>query len=169
MRPGLDLRVAGLRTVRLGRTFDLITCLGNSLAYLHTDDDLTAAAATFAAHAHPGTILIINTLTAPPTDHGQSTAARVDTRFFTATVTLRTHWDTATRIHTTWRHWTFTDGTTITDHLTRRVTTPGELDRLLRAAGFTSVKIGETFTAQYRPGGARRMGAARRLSRDQSR
>ncbi|WP_368860553.1 trans-aconitate 2-methyltransferase [Amycolatopsis magusensis] len=63
--PGLDLRVGDLRTVRLGRTFDMILCLGNSLAYLHDNDDIRAAFTTFAAHAHPGTVLIIITRSPP--------------------------------------------------------------------------------------------------------
>jgi len=41
-----------MRTVRLGRTFDVVTCFGNAVSYALTDTDLAATAATFAAHAH---------------------------------------------------------------------------------------------------------------------
>jgi trans-aconitate methyltransferase len=41
-RPRLDVRVGDMRSFRLGRTVDVLTCLGNSLAYVHDDDDLAA-------------------------------------------------------------------------------------------------------------------------------
>ncbi len=43
-----------MRTVRLGRTFDLVTCLGNALSYPLTDHDLTDTVSTLAARAQPG-------------------------------------------------------------------------------------------------------------------
>ncbi|OLT06090.1 hypothetical protein BJF90_18005 [Pseudonocardia sp. CNS-004] len=63
--PGLRLAVGDLRTVRLGDTFDLVTSVGNSLSYLHTEIELAAAFDTIRAHSHPGTLLTIATLTAP--------------------------------------------------------------------------------------------------------
>jgi SAM-dependent methyltransferase len=110
VHPGLDLRVGDLRTVRLGRTFDLITCLGNVLAYLHTDTEIAAAAATFAAHAHPGTVLAVHTLTTPPPAQATPKTACVQTATVRATVTTcAAEWDPARMIHTTRRTWEFAD------------------------------------------------------------
>ncbi|HEY4019380.1 MAG TPA: hypothetical protein VGM75_11880, partial [Pseudonocardiaceae bacterium] len=136
VRPGLDLRVGDLRTVRLGRTFDLITCLGNVLAYLHTDTELDAAAATFAAHAHPGTVLAIHTLTTPPPAQATPKTTRLQTATVRATVTTcAAEWDPARMIHTIRRTWEFADHCE-TDHLVRRVTPIGQLYELLTAAGW---------------------------------
>src|SRR4029450_4203581 len=53
-RGGLSLRVGDMRTIRLGRTFDVITCFGNALSYALTDGDLAQVAATLRAPAHAG-------------------------------------------------------------------------------------------------------------------
>lgn len=53
-RRGITFDVGDMRTVRLGRTFDLVTCLGNALSYALGDDDLNDTIGTFAAHAHAG-------------------------------------------------------------------------------------------------------------------
>jgi len=55
-----------MRSVRLGHTFDAITCVGFALSYLHTVDDIRAAFTTFAAHAHIGTVLLLQLPIAPP-------------------------------------------------------------------------------------------------------
>ena len=41
-----------------------MTCLGNALSYALTDHDLTATISTFAAHAHNGTLLVVDPLNA---------------------------------------------------------------------------------------------------------
>jgi SAM-dependent methyltransferase len=135
MHPGLDLRVGDLRTVRLGHTFDLITCLGNVLAYLHTDTELDAAAATFAAHAHPGTVLAIHTLTTPPAAQATPKTTHVQTATVQAAVTTCAEWDAARMVHTTRRTWRFADHHE-TDHLVRRVTPIDQLHELLTATGW---------------------------------
>lgn len=63
-RPNLRLEVGDMRAVRLGRTFDAVLCLGSALLYALTDEDLTRTLATFAAHAHPGTLLVLALLNA---------------------------------------------------------------------------------------------------------
>lgn len=67
-RPGIDLRVGDMRSLRLGRAFQAITCIGNALGNLHSDDELGMAFATFAAHAEAGTLLVLETLNALSAD-----------------------------------------------------------------------------------------------------
>jgi len=62
-RPRLHVVQGDMRTVRLGRTFDLITSFGNALSYALTDDDVARTMETYAAHAHAGTLLIADALT----------------------------------------------------------------------------------------------------------
>ena len=64
-RPGLEFRVGDITSVRLGRAFDVVLCVGNSLSYVHDAHDLDAAFATFTAHARRGSLLIVHTLLAP--------------------------------------------------------------------------------------------------------
>jgi SAM-dependent methyltransferase len=64
VRAGIAFQVGDMRTVRLGRTFDLVTCLGNTLSYALTDQDLADVVSTFAAHAHSGTLIVADPLNA---------------------------------------------------------------------------------------------------------
>lgn len=61
-RPGIDLRLGDMRTLRLGRTFEAITCLGYALADIHSNRDIDRVMATFAAHSEPGTVLVLEVI-----------------------------------------------------------------------------------------------------------
>lgn len=50
-RPFVTFEIADVTTFWVGRRFDVVTCLGNVLSYLRTDEELLAACATLAAHA----------------------------------------------------------------------------------------------------------------------
>ena len=47
------MRTGDMRTVRLGTRMDVVTCMGNSLAYVHDNEEISQVFATFAAHARP--------------------------------------------------------------------------------------------------------------------
>ncbi|MGW4826328.1 class I SAM-dependent methyltransferase [Amycolatopsis japonica] len=147
--PDLDLHVGDLRTVRLGTTFDTITCLGNSLAYLHHNNDIQAAFTTFAAHAHRGTVLIIVSQIAPTTT-GRPSRSRIDAAGIHADVTSEHHWDPRRQISTVHRTWRLDDGTTEHDLLERRVLFPRELELYSTIAGFTPLAL---FTDPRHPTG----------------
>lgn len=134
--PNVELLVGDLRSVRLGRQFDAVLCLGNSLSYQLTDDDLLAAAKTFAAHTRPGGHLVIVTMMRPLIGGGTST---LNDQLVSATVDSGSSWDGDTRIVTTTRTWRHHDGRVDEDHMQRRVTPLGELTGLLTGAGFTDV------------------------------
>ena len=63
-RPQLVVQQGDMRAVRLGRTFDVVTCFGNVLSYALTNDDLVRTVETFAAHANAGSLLIVDVLNA---------------------------------------------------------------------------------------------------------
>jgi SAM-dependent methyltransferase len=138
--PGLDLHVGDLRTVRLNDTFDSITCLGNTLAYLHHNDDIQATFATFAAHAHPGTLLIIVTQIAP-TAATTPAHGRIDAAGISAEVTTEHSWNHRTQIATVNRTWRLDDGTTEHDLIERRVLFPRELELYAHIAGFAPLAL----------------------------
>nr|WP_237531955.1 class I SAM-dependent methyltransferase [Streptomyces sp. SID8352] len=66
-RPELDIRTGDMRTVRLGQRMDVVTCMGNSLAYVHDNEAISQVFATFAAHARPGALLVLCSPVAPIT------------------------------------------------------------------------------------------------------
>ena len=74
LNPECEHRVGDMRTLRLGRTFDVVFA-HDALSYLTTEDDLRAALETAAAHAHPGGVVVLTpdataeTFT-PGTEHG---------------------------------------------------------------------------------------------------
>ncbi|KWX01025.1 hypothetical protein TH66_11150 [Carbonactinospora thermoautotrophica] len=140
VRPGLDLRVGDMRDLRLDRTFDTITCLGFTLAYLHTTPELRSAFATFAAHAHPGTLLVLQTPVAP-VPPGPPRTARVEVAGRPARVTTSYTWDLRTQTTTLHRRWEFDDGETATDLIRRRVIFPRELELHLNLAGFELLDV----------------------------
>lgn len=59
-RPHLHLEVGDMSTLRLGRTFDVIMSMGSALMYALTNADVARAFDTFVAHAHTGTLLILD-------------------------------------------------------------------------------------------------------------
>jgi SAM-dependent methyltransferase len=63
-----------MRTLRLGRTFDVVF-IHDAISYLTTEEDLRAALETAAIHARPGGVVILTPdatteIFAPKTDHG---------------------------------------------------------------------------------------------------
>ena len=56
----VHFQVGDMRSVRLGRTFDAILCLGSTLMYAHTNRDVHSTLQTFEAHAHDGSLLVLD-------------------------------------------------------------------------------------------------------------
>src|SRR5262249_16522663 len=79
-RPHLCFLQRHMRTVRLGRQFDLITSFGNALSYALTDVDLTRTMDTYAAHARAGTLLIVDALNAKSHLEGNGFKERIEGR-----------------------------------------------------------------------------------------
>jgi len=74
LNPECEHLVGDMRTLRLGRTFDVV--FGHdALSYLTTEDDLRAALETAAAHLRPGGVVVLTPdatteIFTPGTDHG---------------------------------------------------------------------------------------------------
>ena len=118
-QPGLRLNVGDLRTVRLGSTYDVVICLGNTLSYLHTDAELSAAFNTIRVHSHPGTVLAVATLTG--TGRDSRSTSEITTSLGPATVATTSVWDPTTTIQTTTRTWRFATGRVEKDIMRRRL------------------------------------------------
>jgi SAM-dependent methyltransferase len=56
---GVPLVEADMRTFRLGRQFDVVTCLFSAIGHLDTERDLQLAFESFALHVNPGGVLLV--------------------------------------------------------------------------------------------------------------
>jgi SAM-dependent methyltransferase len=74
LNPECEHLEGDMRTLRLGRTFDVVF-IHDAVSYLTTDSDLRAAIETAAAHVRPGGVVILtpdatSDIFTPRTDHG---------------------------------------------------------------------------------------------------
>jgi SAM-dependent methyltransferase len=140
VRPGIAFHVGDMRTLRLERTFDLVTCLGNALSYALSDDALTDTVSTFAAHAHGGTLLIVDPLNARAYLEGHGFAerieGRVDTPEFKATSVSLHEIDRQARVLKRLRTWRIIGQADVEDYAEYRLLFPEEIQRFLETAGF---------------------------------
>jgi SAM-dependent methyltransferase len=138
-RAMLDVRRGDMRNVRLHQMFDVVTCVGNALAYMISQEDIAAAFTTFAEHCLPGGLLLVQTLMEVPDLNVVKTAsAFVDARAAEATITYTLDLEDGALVMT--RSWTFADGETTVDMIRRRVLTADELASFATAAGFQTIK-----------------------------
>jgi SAM-dependent methyltransferase len=139
--PALDLRVADMRTVRLDRRFDAIVSFGLVLAYMQGNDDLAQAVATFAAHAAPGALLVIEFLGTM----GDLERGNLPRRFSVVTSEGRAHaaatfrYDRRHQLLIRDRTWHLADGRGESDHVRWRLIGPLELEHHLASHGFVTV------------------------------
>src|SRR5262249_31803723 len=80
VRPHLRVLQGDMRSIRLRRPFDLVTSFGNALSYAVSDADLAATMETYAAHAHQGTLLIVDALNARSYLDGDGFKERIEGR-----------------------------------------------------------------------------------------
>lgn len=139
IRPDLDIRQGDIRNIRLGQTFDIVTCLGFAVSYCHSIAEVKAAFATFAAHTRERALLVLNLPVAPQGDSEDTMIFRIDE--VGARVEVTYEWDLATQISTMNREWTFDDGSKTRDRVRRRVIFPQELELYLMMAGFELLEV----------------------------
>lgn len=137
-RPHIDFRVGDMRSVRVGRAFEAITCMGIAIANLHADDDLDMAFATFAAHAEAGTLLVLEALNALGADDGGSLARRfvIDVPGLEAVADATYEHDRRRQLLTRRRVWAGMDDGPVEDFVRFRTLAPRELEHRLATHGF---------------------------------
>ncbi|HEX3178908.1 MAG TPA: class I SAM-dependent methyltransferase [Methylomirabilota bacterium] len=139
-RPGITFLVGDMRTLRLNRTFDLVTCLGNVVSYAVSDHELYATFDTLAAHTHPGAMLVADALNARAYLDGDGFRERiescVDTPEFSATSVSIHSLDRQARVLRRQRTWHRADAPDVVDVAEYRLLLPEEMERLLDSRGF---------------------------------
>lgn len=141
--------VGDITSYRSRRLFDILLSLGNTLAYLHTEEQLNAACATFAANAAPGALVVVQTLVTPPAaSHSQQ---RVSVPGGQADVTIDAVWHAERQIATTTRTWALPNGKEVTDSFDRCVHRIGDLQAALSGAGFDVREIFDSYDRRGEP------------------
>jgi SAM-dependent methyltransferase len=139
-RPTIDFRAGDMRTLRLDRTFEAITSFGYAIANVHPNDEIDQVMATFAAHAEPGTLLVLEVIN-PLADllgaGGLPREFTVDTASYRASALADYALDPWTQLLERNRTWTTADGERVRDHVRFRLLHPQELVHYLERHGFT--------------------------------
>ena len=140
----IEFEVGDMREIRLGRTFDAITCFGSALLYALTNDDVEKALATFAGHSHAGTLLILDFRNASAfLGDGFKKRIEGDVRssLFNAHYVAEHSFDRQRQLLVRKRTWRMKDGTTAEDYCEYRLLFPKEIEQRLTAAGFVVLGI----------------------------
>ena len=139
-RPHLHLDVGDMSTVRLERTFDVIMSLGSALMYALTNADVARALDTFVAHAHTGTLLVLDINNAANYlggDHFKRTSElRVSSPQFTAEAHSIYDFDRRRQLLVRRRTWKMEGHGEVEDFCEYRLFLPAELEYLLGERGF---------------------------------
>lgn len=139
-RPNLHLEVGDMRSFRLGRTFDVILCMGSALMYALTNDDVARTMETFGDHAHEGTLLILDIRNASGLLGGgwfkETLTTKIDVTGLTAEAVSRHHFDHRRQLMIRNRTWTIPGRENIEDYCEYRLFFPAELEHFLSQAGF---------------------------------
>jgi hypothetical protein len=139
-RHNLNLRAGDMRTVRLGRTFDALLCMGSAFMYALTNADVARVLDTFVAHSHSGTLLILDVNNAASYlggKHFKTTAERqVTAPEFTALARSTYSFDRRRQLLVRRRTWSIQGGGEVEDFCEYRLFFPAELAHLLEERAF---------------------------------
>jgi len=132
--------VGDMRTLRLGRTFDVVFCFGSTLMYALTNEDVDKTLDTLGAHCHEGSLLILDMRNAAAL-LGDGFRPRVEgavaSPIFTARYVAEHTLDRRRQILCRRRTWQMPDGSTAQDICEYRLFFPQEIAHLLSEKGFT--------------------------------
>jgi SAM-dependent methyltransferase len=141
--PNVRFESGDIREIRLGQTFDVITCLGWTIENVHSCSDISRAMATFAAHSNPGTLLVLDTHN-PIGDlyaRGSRREFSIDLEDFKATAHASFTVDRRNQILTRRRTWSLPGGVKEEDVARFRLHFPMELEHYLTLHGFNNVEM----------------------------
>jgi len=141
--PRIRFEVGDMRSVRMGRKFDTILCMGSALMYALTEADIDGTLNTLAAHAHEGTLLIVdinNAATYLPGGRFKDTATfTINHPEFSAEATSTYTFDRLRQRLIRHRTWSIADGSSVEDYCEYRLFFPAELEHLLAGKGFVTL------------------------------
>jgi SAM-dependent methyltransferase len=139
-RPHLVLICGDMRSIRLEKTFDVIQCLGSALMYALSNQDVDATLDTFVAHAHEGSLLIIDVNNASGFFPGglcqTNKTIEVNKGGFVARAMTTYEFDRRRQYLVRRRVWQIEGQEPAEDYCRYRMFFPAELEYLLTSKGF---------------------------------
>ena len=147
MNPDLEISVGDMRSVRLNRTFDAIYALGGSINFAVSNEELEQTIRTYAAHAHEGTLLLLQPLNASDFFGKFNIPEVVSVPYngSTATGTSTFELSTVSQLVERKRTWRIEgEDEEFTASMTWRIIFPAELSYFLKQNGFEVLDIFET-------------------------
>jgi SAM-dependent methyltransferase len=140
VRPQCRWQVGEMQSVRLGRTFDAILCMGSAFMYALTNQAVAETLATFAAHARPGTLLVLDINNAASYLGGggfrEQQEFAVDTPQFKARGIATHTFDRRRQLLVRRRTWMIPGQPPVEDYCEYRLFFPSELEQLLAGVEF---------------------------------
>ncbi|MCK6472766.1 MAG: class I SAM-dependent methyltransferase [Planctomycetes bacterium] len=137
-------QVGDMRSLRLGRAFDVVVSFGSAFLYALADEDITRTLDTYAVHCHPGSLLVLdmrNAVAAYGTGFKARIEGEVSTRQFQARYVAEHTLDRRQQMLYRKRTWTISDGTTAQDYCQYRLFFPREITCRLSEKGFHVLDI----------------------------
>ncbi len=138
--PHLHLQVGDARSVRLGRAFDADPQLGSAFVYAVTNADVAQTLDTFAAHSHPGTLLILDIGNAASFLGGEyfkpTGEVRINTPEFSGHAQATYSFDRRRQLLIRRRKWKIEGQGQRDEYCEHRLFFPAELEHLLAEKGF---------------------------------
>jgi len=141
--PDMRFEVGDVRDVRIGRKFDVITCLGWVIENVHSCEDIARVMETFAVHANPGALLVLGTHN-PIGDLsalGAKSSFSIEREDFKATGEASFTVDRRRQVLTRLLNWSLPGGGTEEEVTRYRLFFPMELEYYLRSHGFGDVEM----------------------------
>ncbi|MCP4642789.1 MAG: methyltransferase domain-containing protein [bacterium] len=146
--PHLRIHRADMRSVRLGRQFDAIVCLGSCFMYALTNEDVSRTLATVAAHAHEGTLLVLDIQNAAAylgaDVFREEMTQQIDVPGLRATAVSRNTFDRRRQRLVRQRTWNMAGQEPIEDYCEYRLFFPAELEHVLSEHGFAVAGMFDT-------------------------
>lgn len=146
MNPDVQISVGDMRSHRLGRTFDAIYALGGSINFAISNEELVNTIQTYAAHAHDGTLLLLQPLNSADFfgEFNIPETVSVPYNGSTAIGTSTFEMSKIQQVIERKRTWRIEGEDDFTATMTWRIVFPAELTYFLNQNGFEVVDIIET-------------------------
>ncbi len=131
-----------MRRIRLHRTFDVMICMGSVLMHALSNKDLEQTFNTFAAHAHPGSLLILdikNYIRFLQDDMPETIEKEIDTPNLQGKYILHQRLDFRKQIMIWKRFWHLSGYPVTEDYCEWRMLFPQEIGQFLQQSGFSIV------------------------------
>lgn len=138
--PHIAFHEGDMRTVRLGRTFDVVMCMGSALMYALTNADVMATLQTFAVHSHAGSLLFLDINNAatclPGGTFKRDSELEINDSGFRAKATMTFDFDYRRQLMVRRRTWHLSTGEVVADFCEYRLLFPAEIALLLGLVGY---------------------------------